>query len=912
MDARQRRDAGCARVDLTVRCIHRLRSAWANLVHRDRVEAALDDELRAYLDLLTAEYERRGLLPNEARRAAQIEIGGLAQIKETTRDAWAGNTLAAVNREIRYTWRGLRRTPGFLATVVLIIALGIAANATIFGVIDELLFRPPAHVNAPDRIALLSMAIRSDRVGQQTLNYPVYRTLRTEWHSADVVALAAYAPLELPLGRGLEAENVRALPVSASYFPLLGVSPERGRFFAPEEDAEPDGAQVAVISDGFWTRHFAREVDVLGRALVVGNLRVTVIGVAPPGFTGTELGRVDLWLPITAAMPFLSTNPNWRSNAGATYAHLFARVHPGIPFADAAREAERVLATSYADTWFVRGRNARLIPLRAARSLNLGTENALLTLLAAMASVVLLIMIANVASLLLARSLARRREIAVRLALGASRRQLVRLVLTEALLLALGGGAAAVFLTYWFSRAIRGLLFGDVPWTSRIVDSRLLLFSALAVVVTTTLAALLPAVESTRSDLTTALKAGAREGGGRRARSRRILIVVQVALSTVLLVGAGLFLRSLRNVQGLRLGVDADRVLYGTMSLSAIGRKPDEVELVTRAALARIRALPGIAHAAISLTIPFGPSWGAEARLPGGDSVPPGDGPLLNLVGRDYFASLGARVVEGREFTELDDDAASPRVAIVSAAVARRFWPRTSALGKCIIVGGKSAPCAEIVGVVENVRRQQLLDEAPEFIYLPLAQAQTIPASWRSDLYLIARPSDAPATMIEPVRRAMQSAAPALPYATVRLFEDMPEVVTQLRQWRLGTMLFGSFGMLALLLAAVGLFGLISYNVRSRVHEIGVRVALGAQNTAVAGIVVRQAFGVELVGVGSGLAAAMIAGRVIASQLYGISPRDPTVLAVVSGTMLLVGLVASIVPVSQALSVDPLEALRAD
>ena len=897
-----------------MRILHWFRSLWANLVHRGRVEESLDDELRAYLDLLTADYERRGFSPDDARRAARVNVGGLAQVKESTRDAWAGDALASGQRELSYTWRSLRRSPGFLVTVVLIIALGIGANATIFGVIDDLLFRPPAHVKDPDRVVLLSMATPQDRVGQQTLNFPAYRALRSEWRSAEVVAIAGFAPVQVPLGHGVDAENVLAFPVSASYFRMLGVESERGRFFLDDEDAEPNGTAVTVISDGFWTSHFARDPEVLGKTIEIGNRRFTVVGVAPRGFTGTELGRVDLWLPITAAMrPFVSDNPNWQREARATYAHLFARVRPEVPFADAAREAGRILANAYPDAWWVRNdRGGRLIPLRVARSMNLGTENSLLTLLAAMALIVLLIVIANVASLLLARALRRRREIAVRLALGASRGQLVRLLLTECLFLSLISGVAAVFVTYWCSEAIRGLLFGDVAWSASIVNGRLLAFSALAVVVVAVFAGLLPALESTRAELTTALKAGAREGGGQRARTRRILIVGQVALTTMLLAGAGLFLRSLRNVYALRLGVDADRVLYGQMYLNAVGKGPEDVELLTRAQLARVRLLPGIAHAAIALTIPFGPSWGADVRLPGGDSLPPGDGPYLNLVGGGYFATLGAHVLEGREFTDFDDRPASPRVVVVSAALARRVSRGGSALGKCIIVGEQSAPCARIVGVVEDVRRQDLFDEEPPMVYLPLAQAQVIPRTWRSELYVIVRPAGEPAPLIEPVRRAMQGVAAGLPRATVQRIADRPEVVMQIRQWRLGTILFGSFGVLALVLAAVGLFGLISYSVASRVHEIGVRMALGARGGAVAGMVVKQALAVDAMGVGAGIIGAIVAKRLIASLLYGVSPYDPTVFAAVGGTMLLVGLVASIVPVAQALSIDALEALRAD
>jgi putative ABC transport system permease protein len=898
-----------------MRLLNWVGSLWANLVHRGRVEESLDDELRAYLDLLTADYERRGLSLEAARRSALIDIGGLAQVKESTRGAWTGDAIVSAKRELGYTWRSLLRTPGFLITVVLIIALGISANATIFGVIDDLLFRPPAHVRNPERVVLLSMAVAKDPVGQQTLNFPVYRTLRDEWHSADVVAIAAFSTVQLPLGRGSDAENVLAFPVSASYFRMLGVQPERGRFFTADEDAEPSGIPVAVVSDRFWTRHFARDPDVLGKPLEIGNRRFTVIGVAPPGFTGTELGRVDLWLPITAAMrPFVSDNPNWQREALATYAHLFARVRPGVPFADAAREAERILADAYPDAWWgaTNGRVPRLIPLRVARSMNLGTEDALLTLLAAMALIVLLIVIANVASLLLARGLRRRREIAVRLALGASRAQLVRLLLGESLILSLISGAVAVFFTYWFGSAIRGLLFGDVSWTASIVNYRLLAFSALAVVVVAIFAGLLPALESTRAELTTALKAGAREGGGQRTRSRRTLIVAQVALTTMLLAGAGLFLQSLRNVAGLRLGVDTDRVLYGSMYLGAFDERPDEVERVTRAQLARVRALPGIAHAAVALTIPFGPSWGANVRLPGGDSLPPGDGPYLNLVGSGYFASLGARVLEGREFTDGDDNAGSARVVIVSASMARRVSPYRSALGKCLIVGNGPSPCASIIGVVEDIRRQDLLDEAPPMIYLPLAQAQVVPASWRSELYVIARPVGEARAMIEPMRRAMQSAVPGLPLATVQRIADMPSVVMQLRQWRLGTVLFGSFGVLALVLAAVGLFGLISYDVASRVHEIGVRMALGARGSEVAALVVRQALIVDALGVVGGVVLAIIAERLIASLLYGVSGHDPMVFGAVSGTMLLVGVAASVVPVIQALSIDALEALRTD
>jgi len=597
----------------------------------------------------------------------------------------------------------------------------------------------------------------------------------------------------------------------------------------------PNGSAVAVISDGFWTRHFQRATDVIGRTLDIGTQRFTVIGVAPEGFTGTELGRVDVWLPMTATIHQIFSEADWQTNSNATYAHIFVRLRPGITLAQGAKEAERVLQNALGEEWYVKGRVARLTPLTTARTVNLGTSDRLMLLLAVMAAVVLLIAIANVASLLLARALRRRREVAVRLALGASRTQLVRWILTETFLLALFGGVGALLLAYWSGGAIRSLLFGDVSWTSSVFDHRLLIFAGIVVVVATLLAGLLPALETTRAELTTSLKAGAREGGGQRARARALLIVVQVALSTMLLVGAGLFLRSLSNVSALPLGVDTERVLTATLDLRAMGRTEEDIDLVMHTALDRVRALRGIAHAALASTIPFGPSLMLSIRIPGVELNPKVDAPFLNFIGRDYFASLGAHVIAGRDLTDADETHAAEPVAVVSATMARLFWKGASPLGSCIVIGNGTGPCVRIVGVVEDIHRQQVLEDPTAFLYVPLVQATTLAPDFHLDRFLVVRPSGDARAMIEPVRRAIQSAAPALPYATVQRIAEMRDVLSQLRQWRLGTTLFAAFGALALVLASIGLFGLISYNVASRTHEIGIRVALGGGPSSVAG-----------------------------------------------------------------------------
>ena len=882
---------------------------------------AVDDELRFHLDMTIRELVAAGATEEAARAEALRRFGDVRAARDRltridrayARRLRAADTLESAWQDARYAARGLRLHPGFAAVAVLTLALGIGVNATIFGIIDQLFFRPPAHVRDPERIAMLSMLQRGETgVGQQTFNYPVYRTLATDLRSAESVAIASFRAEPLSLGSGLQARNVRGMLVSASYFTMLGAGAERGRFFSAEEDAEPAGVPVAVISDGFWRRQFGRDPQVLGKALDIGMQRYTIIGIAPPEFTGTELGRVDVWLPFTAAMARRSASPSWRSNPLPSYAHIFVKVRPGIPLSQLASDVGRAMQEHYAELWFVSGRHVHLTPLRTARSVNLGTNTTITVLLGAMATLVLLITCANCANLLLARALRRRREIAVRLALGVSRARLVRLLVAESVLLALLGGSGALLVAYWSGTVVRLLLFGDVPWVRGSVDTRVLIFTAAAALAVGVAAGLVPALQTSRPRLTDDLKSGAREGGAPRAATRSALLVVQAALALVLLAGAGLFVRSLHNVDALRMGVQPERVLYGTMDLRVTGRSAREGDAIFRDALARVRALPGIAHAAVALTIPFGPSYGADVHVEGRDSLPPGEGPFLNLVGPDYFAAIGARLVAGRDFTDADDRPESPPVVIVSRTMARRVWPGQSALGRCLRLGGAAAPCAQVVGVAEDVRRQEILEDPLYFVYVPLGRAAPELGERLRDRYIVAYAAADAARMIEPVRRAMQTVVPGLPYATVQRIAEMPDVLTQLRRWRLGANLFSAFGLLALLLASVGLFGLISYSVTQRVHEMGVRLTLGAPRWSLGTLVVGQALAVSVLGVAIGLAAALAGGRIVASQLYGVSPHDPLVLAGACLTLLIMAVIASVLPAVRAIRVDPLVALRAE
>jgi predicted permease len=556
-------------------------------------------------------------------------------------------------------------------------------------------------------------------------------------------------------------------------------------------------------------------------------------------------------------------------------------------------------------------RHARLTPLVAARSVNVGTDSLITLLLAVMAVIVLLIACANLANLLLVRALRRQQEIAVRLALGVSRIRLVRLLVTESVLIAMLGGAVALLLVEWGTGIVRSALFADVPWVGNPVDSRVAVFAALAALVAGVAAGLVPAMQTSRPDLTVALKLTARAGGGQRARTRAGLLMLQSALAVVLLVGAGLFVRSLQRVVDQDMGVDTDRVITAFLPLSSAGYSKAEVRAIYAAGLERIRALPGIEHAAIALTIPFGPSFGTRVRLSNGDSLPSADGPYINAIGPEYFATIGARLIAGRDFTT-GDVAGAPRVTIISNAMARRLWPGRSAIGECLLIDADTLPCARVIGVAEDVRRQDVLENPVYALYVPIPQAGPRLRGWMLNLYAVARPAGDPSRLIEPVRRAMEAAAPALPYAQVQRISDMPELVTQLRRWQLAATLFAVFGALALVLAAVGLFGVVSYTVGQRGHEIGVRMALGAAPATVARLVIADAVRLSASGVALGLVASLAGGVFVSAALYGTSPHDPVVIGVVAVILLVVAVMASALPAYRATRVDPIQVLRVE
>ena len=808
--------------------------------------------------------------------------------------------------DLRYALRTLARRPGLVAAAIVCLALGIGANATIFGVVDTLLFRPPPHVKDAGQVVRLYFRTRSPGFGTFTSSvssYPLYTLIRDSAHAFSEVAAFA-GTRATGVGRGPDAHEAQLDLVSGSFFSLLGVKPALGRFYGVDED-RLGGPRVVVLSHAFWKRQFGGDPGVLGREFRLGQNVYTVIGVAPEGFTGVNLEGVDLWAPLAVATADVMGGTSWL-NRQSFFVRILGRLRSGATAAQATHEATAAFRVDAAQ---VRYRHldpddtALLGPVQQARGPEMSQDVKVSTWLAAVSAIVLLIACANVANLLLARAMQRQREIAVRLALGAGRRRLARQLFTESALLGLAGGAGALLLTVWAGPVIRAFLLPKMPGLSPALDGRVLYFTAAVALLTGLVAGVAPAWQVGHADLTPALKAGAGEGPFRRSRVRTGLLVGQVALTVVLIVGAGLFARSLRNVRGLNLGFDPEHVILATVDLASAGYRPAEMNALYLQMLERVQALPGVEYAAATAGSPFGWSMGMSVSVPGRDSIPTlkTGGPYYQAVTPGYFAAMGTPV-RGRAFTAADRRAL---VTVVNQTLARLVWPGESPLGKCIRLGGDKR-CWEVVGVVPDARRFQVVEDASMLVYIPFVgdeknASNVVPA-------LMVRTRGRPEDMVASVRNAMQGTAADLPVARVTPLADL--VAPSIRPWRLGTTMFGLFAGLALVLAAVGLYGVLSYTVAQRTQEIGIRVAMGAQRGAVLGLTVGQGVRIAALGAAIGALAALAGGRVLSSLLYGVSPQDPLVLLGAATTMLAVAAIASYLPARRATKVDPMVALR--
>jgi predicted permease len=883
------------------------------------VDEEIDAELAFHFETEVARLEASGLSPTAASAEARRRFGDIPRTRAELVRLERGRRGTSARRgrveelaqDLGYALRGFRRRPVFAAGVVLTLGLGIGANATMVGIVDRLLFKPPSHVTEPERLGRLILTEHGQdgrtysNEGLAWLDF-----INQQDHGSYFENLAASASSLQSLGRGPDARQIRVQAVTASWFPTLGAAPALGRGIAPEEDRAGAGIPVAILSDGFWRSEYGARADAIGARLFIGSQWYTVIGVAPPGFNGLDLIRTDVWISFhAAARDFVGPSGEWRETYSWQWVRILARLRPGVSHRAAAEEATQVRRSAVANVADVdRAATMTLEPVRSPRFTQRKASADVALWLTGVAGIVLLIASANVTNLLLARAVGRRRELAVRLALGVGRGRLVRQLLVESASLALLGGVVGLVLAWLGGNVLRATFLGDVALPGWL-DARLAIAIAGMVALTALVTGLPPALMFSRPEVTTALRSGAGDSGNQRSRLRAGLLVTQAALSMVLLIGAGLFVRSLSRVVSVEPGFDADRVIVADVDLDVVGTPRAGQFAFYEQARARIRQLPGVQGASIGIAVPLRWMFARGISIPGRDSlpVPPGGSPKYSGVTPDFFETVGLPIRRGRGFTEADRPGA-PRVMVANEAFAAYYWPGEDALGQCVKLGRDTVPCTTIVGIAANAILSDIREEPAPQYYVPLAQAEQQGLSRTRALFVRTRgPAD---EMLALVRREFQALGSNLPYASVSTLQSMLE--PQIRPWRLGAMMFGVFGGLAVIVAGAGMFSVLSYTVAQRTREFGVRAALGASPARLVAAVITEGTRTVVTGLLIGAGIALVLGRFVAPLLFEISPRDPLVFGSVSLVLLAAAVLAALGPARRAMRSDPIEALRSD
>jgi putative ABC transport system permease protein len=876
------------------RFFSRVASLLRNTAHRGEIEEELSEELNSYLELLTERNMKSGMTEEEARRAAQVEIAGVEQLKERVREARAGFGIETFMRDLRYGLRTLLKKPGFTLTAVIALALGIGANTAIFSVINGVLLRTLPY-GEPGRIAMLwerNASLKSDKNVVSPANF-------LEWqkqsHSFSQMAAVADYPANLTGGGG-EPEEIKAQFVSCDFFSTLGVQPVLGRTFTANEDRKGDDL-VIVLSHQLWRNRFGADPAVLGKQATINGRQRTIIGVMPPGFHFLD-PEVKAWMPLA-----LNPAMNYWQVSGR-YLRAVGRLKAGVSLQQAQAELTGIskqLEQAYPK--YNTGWSVNLVPIHEQIT---GEIRPILLLLLAAVVFVLLIACANVANLLLSRAAGRQKEFALRAALGAGRMRLVRQMLTESVLLAMIGGVVGVVLAFWGVNWL--LAFGpDIPRLSEIgIDLRVLAFTLAISVTTGVLFGLIPALQASRPDLNDALKEGSRGSTCGRSRIlRNVFVIAEVSLALVLLIGAGLMIRSLIRLQAVETGFKAENVL--TMRLELPVKKypkPQQVVAFYKQAQERIAALPGVqAIGAISYLPLTGLASRDGFRIVGQPAPAPGEEPgvEVRIITPGYFRAMGIPLLKGRLLNERDG--AEPRVLLINETMAKRYFANQDPLGKRIIVTWDgSGRQDEIVGVVGDIRESALEKEAEPAIYWPL------PREANGGMALVIRGAGDTTALTTAVEKAIRGLDPDLPVADVRTMQQV--ISSSIARPRFNTMLFAIFAGVALVLAAVGLYGVMNYSATQRIHEIGIRMALGATRADIMRLVVGHGMVLTLIGIGVGVAASYGLTRVMQAFLFGVGATDAATFISVSALLIIVALVANYIPAHRATRVNPVIALR--
>jgi len=901
---------------------------------RDATHAEADEELQSLIASRVEYLVARGLTPERALTEAIARLG--ASLEQTRRALHQSADQRERRMRIRehvenwlqdarYAFRGLRHKPGFAAAVILTLALGIGANAAMFSVVDRLLFRPPAYLKDPSRVHRIYLWRTFD--GQERPNtgvqYARYADF-TRW-TKSFDRLGAFIELKMPVGNGDDAREMNVAAVTASVFGFFDAPPAIGRYFSTAEDTVPEGAPVAVISYALWQQRYGGRIDALNSVLPIGSLKYTIVGVAAQDFEGLWPDPAVAYIPVStfpAAQSARFGKQLWYSTYQWTWLRMIAHRRPGVTLAQADADLTNAYRRSYLAQLDADKGNTPIDVARPrasagsildARGPTASSVSKVATWVGGVALIVLLIACANVANLLVARALRRQREIAVRLALGVSRARLVSQLLTESVLLALLGGAAGILIAQWGGGVLRSVFVTGSDAGAPFHDERTLAFTAVAALVAGCVTGLAPLLQFRRADVARDLKAGMREGTYRRGTLRTSLLVFQGSLSVVLLVGAGLFVRSLLHVRAEPLGYDVDPILVVSPIMRGTTLDSVQTRELQRQLLERALAVPGVRHASLQNTVPFWASMNLDIYVAGIDSTDRIGAFFLNMVSADHFATMGTSILRGRGLNE-SDRAGAQRVMVVSDAMAKALWPGRDAIGQCVRVNVDTMPCTYVVGVAENIKQQSLrgaaagdrasTGDAGFFYYMPAAQVRA------RDLGLFVRVSGDAREQIEPVRRALQRVMPGQAYVSVIPFSQIIGVVT--KSWELGATMFVAFGVLALVLAAIGLYSVIAYNVTQRTHEMGVRIALGAHVRDVVRLILGQGVRVSAAGIVLGGAVALLAGRWVQPLLFDVSAHDPVIYGSVAALLIVIAIAASVIPAWRAARVDPNVALRAD
>jgi predicted permease len=803
-------------------------------------------------------------------------------------------------QDLRYGARTWLKKPGFTLIAVITLSLGIGANTAIFSLVNAALLRP-LPVDRPEQL----VSLNNVALNLPAVSYPNYRDFRDRNNSFSGMMVYRYRALGLSVN-GVN-ERIWGYLASGNYFEVLGVKPALGRFFTAEDDKAPGAHPVAVITYDCWQKRFAGDPQVIGRNVIVNGGAFTIIGVAPQGFYGSEIiYRPEIWFPtmmqarIEGSRSILEERDNPRF-------FLQGRLKPGVTARQAEAELNAIaaqLAREFPEE--NEGMAIALSPPGLIGSRFRGPVIGYSGVLMAVVGLVLLLACVNLANLLLARATERRKEIAVRLAIGASRRRLVRQLLTESVLLSTLGGALGLLLAYWLVDAMVAFKPPiDIPLPIELhIDGRVLLFTLIVSALTGLIFGLLPALQSTKPDLVPALKDEASLGGYRRSWLRNGLVVSQVSLSLLLLICAGLALRGLQRAQSLDPGLTPQNALEFSYDLSIQGYDGPRAREFNLRLLERVRALPGLQYAGLTSTMPLSLNTGdSPIHVEGqpeqrGANVPSA---MRSSASPGFLSALGSRLSQGRDFTEQDGES-NRSVAIVNETFARRFWPGQSALGKRFSSEGSAGPWIEVVGVIQDGKYLSLSEEATPFVYFNLNPAA------RRDLTMVVRTAGEPQSAMAAIRREFQQLDATLPLYNVQTMVE--HMAVPLLQARVAAMLLGGFGLLALALAAIGIFGVMSYAVTQRTREIGIRVALGAQAGGIFKLVVGQGLKLTALGLGVGLACAFAGTRLMSDFLYGVSALDIITFAGVSSLLALVALLACYIPARRAMRVDPMVALR--